>query len=102
MNREMVSKALSGISMDYIGECQAYTPKLRELPGGKEQKMGRFEKKSSGISRKILALVLAACLILGLSITAYATGIVQSLIAKWANSFFLETPTDELRESRPD
>ena len=102
MNREMVSKALSGISMDYIAQCEAYTPKLQELPGGKAQKTGRFEQTPTGISRKILALVLAACLILGLSITAYATGIVQSLIAKWAQGFILETPTDELRESRPD
>ena len=102
MNREMVSKALSGISMDYIAQCEVYTPELRELPGGKAQKMGRFEEKPKGIRRKALALVLAACLILGLSITAYATGIVQSLIAKWAQDFILETPTDELRESRPD
>ena len=102
MNREMVSKALSGISMDYIAQCETYTPEMRRLPSGKEQKMGRFEEKPKGISRKILALVLAACLILGLSITAYATGIVQSLIAKWAQGFILETPTDELRESRPD
>lgn len=102
MNRKMVSKALSGISMDYIAQCEAYTPKLQELPSGKAQKTGRFEQTPKGISRKILALVLAACLILGLSITAYATGIVQSLIAKWAQGFILETPTDELRESRPD
>ena len=102
MNREMVSKALSGISMDYIAQCEAYTPKLQELPSGKAQKMGRFEEKPKGIRRKALAFVLAACLILGLSITAYATGIVQSLIAKWAQGFILETPTDELRESRPD
>ena len=59
-------------------------------------------EKSTHFHRKLVALILAACLILGLGITAYATGAIQSLLAKWAHGFILETPTDELRESRPD
>lgn len=58
--------------------------------------------KTTHFHRKLVALILAACLILGLSITAYATGAIQSLLAKFAHGFYLEAPTDELRESRPD
>ena len=88
MKGQKVMKGLSFINPKYIHE-------------------GEFDSiaapaKSTHFHRKLVALILAACLILGLSITAYATGAIQSLIAKWAHGFILETPTDELRESRPD
>lgn len=102
MNRKRISEALNGIQMEYIVECESYDPKLRKLSSEKEHKMERYEHKSRNSNRKIIALILAACLIMGLGITAYATGVIQSLIAKWANSFVIETPTDELREERPD
>lgn len=85
MNRKQLSKAISGIAEKYVAECESYTP-----------------EHSGGITRKILALVLAACLILGLSAAAYATGILPSWITGWVQSIFLEAPTDELRQSRPD
>lgn len=85
MNRKLLSKAISGIAEKYVAECESYTP-----------------EHSGGITRKILALVLAACLILGLSAAAYATGILPSWITGWVQSIFLEAPTDELRQSRPD
>ena len=85
MNRKLLSKAISGIAEKYVAECESYAP-----------------EHSGGITRKILALVLAACLILGLSAAAYATGILPSWITGWVQSIFLEVPTDELRQSRPD
>ena len=85
MNRKLLSKAISGIAEKYVIECESYAP-----------------EHSGGITRKILALVLAACLILGLSAAAYATGILPSWITGWVQSIFLEVPTDELRQSRPD
>ena len=85
MNRKLLSKAISGIAEKYVAECESYAP-----------------EHSGGITRKILALVLAACLILGLSAAAYAAGILPSWITGWVQSIFLEVPTDELRQSRPD
>ena len=85
MNRKLLSKAISGIAEKYVAECESYTP-----------------EHSGGITRKILTLVLAACLILGLSAVAYATGILPSWITGWVQSIFLEVPTDELRQSQPD
>lgn len=102
MNRERISEALSGIPMEYIAECESYAPKTRKHPSEKEHKMRRYERTATHTTRKIVALILAACLIMGLGITAYATGMIQSLIARWANSFVIETPTDELREERPE
>lgn len=100
MSRERISKAISGIRMEYIAECETYSPKPRKLPSEKENHMGRIERTEKHTTRKIIALVLAACLIMGLGITAYATDIFQSLISRFANSFVLETPTDELRKEQ--
>lgn len=102
MNRKRISEALSGIQPEYLAECETYAPKLRKLPTDKEHTMGRYENTTKHSSRKILALVLAACLIMGLGITAYATGLLPSFLSKWVHSFYYEPVTDELRESRPD
>ena len=88
MKGQKVMKGLSFINPKYIHE-------------GEYDSISEPEK-STHFHRKLVALILAACLILGLSITAYATGAIQSLLAKWAHGFILETPTEELRESRPD
>lgn len=93
MKREKISQAISGIRPEYVAECQSYMP--RSLPSEKEQKMGKH-------TRKIIALALAACLLLALGITACATDAIQSLIGKWWNGIFLEKPTDELRQERPE
>ena len=68
---------------------------------------GEFESiaapaKATHFHRKLVALILAACLVFALAATAYATGVIQSLLAKFAHGIYLEKPTDELRESRPD
>lgn len=53
-------------------------------------------------NRKLVILALAACLILGLGITAYASGLIPSLIAKLTNNYVLEPVTQEIQEERPD
>ena len=89
--------ALGGIDGKYIEEAAA-----QEAPASRPPLYLADPPKSKNMRRKLITLIIAACLILGLSITAYATGAVQSLLAKFANGFVLETPTDELRESRPE
>ena len=89
--------AFSGIDGKYIEEAAA-----PETQSPRRPLYIADPPKSTHMRRKLITLIIAACLILGLSITAYATGAVQSLLAKFANGFVLETPTDELRESRPD
>ena len=86
MNREKISRAISGIRMDYIAESERYTPPKRKRSSDREETMGRFERKKSVSSRRVIGLILAACLILGLAVTAYATGFVQSLFFKRADS----------------
>ena len=88
--------AFSGIDGKYIEEAG------QEAPASRPPLYLTEPPKSKNMRRKLITLIIAACLILGLSITAYATGAVQSLLAKFANSFVLETPTDALRESRPE
>lgn len=101
MKRETISEALGNIQMDYIAECESYSPKLRRLPSGKEHKMGRYEHTAKHTSRKLTALILAACLMMALGITAYATGVTH-LIAGWIQAYRVDPPTDAMRESDPD
>lgn len=102
MNRKRISDALSGIDMQYIAECESYAPALRKLPADKEHKMGRYENTAKYSRRKLIALVLAACLILGLGITAYATGAIQSLIYGLAPRVPREHLEDMIREHPED
>lgn len=88
MKGQKVMKGLSFINPKYIHE-------------GELESISTLEK-STHSHRKLIALILAACLVFALAATAYATGAIQSLLSKFANGFILETPTDELRESRPD
>lgn len=98
MNRERISEALNGISMEYITQCEAYTPKH---PSYRENAMGRYEQTRKHNGRKLLLLILAACLMMALGVTAYATG-AASWITNWVQSFYYVVPDEELRESRPD
>lgn len=102
MNRERISQALSGISEDILAECTQYTPPVREYSPERKLVMGRYEeKRPHTLGRRTVVLILAACLLFALGITAYATGAVQSLFAKWANTQQYEDP-DAVRESNPD
>ena len=73
MNRKLISKAISDIDDRFIMEAQ--TPPVASVGHAPErtQKMGKYENKGSNVnSRKLMALVLAACLVFSLAITAYA------------------------------
>lgn len=98
MNRERISEALNGISMEYITQCEAYTPKH---PSDMENAMGRYEQTRKHNGRKLLLLILAACLMMALGVTAYAAG-AASWITNWVHSFYYVVPNEELREARPD
>ena len=92
MSHEKTIMILNEIDSDLVEECVA-----REYRGPSE---GNHMKKNH--SRRLAAIILAACLVFALGITAYATGAIQSLIGKFWSSFQYETPDDKLRQERPD
>lgn len=102
MKSKQMLRAFGQIDEKYIEEYMEDSMVLRVPPSQKEKCMGQYERTRKHSTRRVVALILAACLVMGLCVTAYATGGFQSLIAKWASRFVYETPTDELREERPD
>lgn len=102
MKSKQMLRAFGQIDEKYIEEYMEDSMVLRVPPSKKEKSMGQFERTRKHSTRRVVALILAACLVMGLCITAYASGGFNSLIAKWASRFAYETPTDELREKRPD
>lgn len=90
MSRKTTVKILNGIDPALVEECAVYSPPS-ERNGMKKQH-----------SRRLAVIVLAACLVVALAVTAYATGAIQSLISKYWSSFHYVTPDDQLREERPD
>lgn len=76
MNRELISKALSNIDDRYIAETLLYREKQLHHTPERTSKMGKFENTNrGGHSRRLLGLILAACLVFSLAITAYAANI---------------------------
>lgn len=72
MNRKLISKALSGIDDRFVTEAMDYKKKKQSSPE-RTTNMGRYENtKGKGRSRRFAALVLAACLVFALAVTAYA------------------------------
>lgn len=72
MNRDLINKAISGISASFIEE--AMVSPARENAPERTNSMGKFENRQRGTStRRIVTLALAACLIFALAATAYAT-----------------------------
>ena len=72
MNRKLISKALSNIDSAYIEESLTVPEEVRYTPE-RTSKMGKYENRNGGNhSRRLLAFVLAACLIFALAVTAYA------------------------------
>lgn len=102
MKSKQMLRAFGLIDEKYIEEYMEDSMVLRVPPSKKEKSMGQYERTRKHSMRRVVALILAACLVMGLCITAYASGGFNSLIAKWASRFVYETPTDELREERPD
>lgn len=76
MNRKLISKALNGIEENYLVECMTYRGKERGQAPERNPKMGKYENATARPhSRRLLALILAACLIFALATTAYAANL---------------------------
>lgn len=74
MNRDLINKAITGISSAFLEE--AMTSPARETAPERTKKMGKFENRQRGTSsRRIVTVALAACLIFAMAATAYATNI---------------------------
>lgn len=73
MNRKLVSKAISNISDRYIEESLSSPVTNAHRPPERTANMGKYENRETGIhTRRLMALVSAACLVFSLAITAYA------------------------------
>lgn len=73
MNRKLVSKAFSNIDDAFIAET--LSPRLATVDRAPERtiQMSKYESKRNGVrSRRLFALVLAACLVFAMALTAYA------------------------------
>lgn len=75
MSRETITKALSGIADEYKAEALELELPVSSAASGKEKNtVHRNSQKAGRISRRLLTAAIAACLLLALSITAYAVG----------------------------
>lgn len=76
MNRKLISKALGGIDDHFIAESMVYREANPRHSPERTRKMGKYENRNAGHShRRLFALVLAACLVFSLAITAYAANL---------------------------
>lgn len=76
MNRKLISRSLSNISDAYIAESMTCPNKKTRCSPERTSEMGKYENtRRGGYSRRLLGLILAACLVFSLAITAYAANI---------------------------
>ena len=89
MSRENISKILSGIDPSFVEEC---TKQPSERNGMKHS------------TRRIAAIVIAACLLFALAITAYATGALRSILGNFWGSYgeLLQDPQEQRALGRED
>lgn len=90
MSRNQIIDVLNKLDPALVEECAEY-----RLPSERNG-MKKLNK------RRMTAMILAACLVVALAVTAYATGAIQSLIGKYWSQYSYTTPDDALREERPD
>lgn len=78
MNRELISKALGELEDEYIAQCMTYRGRIKDQAPEGSTKMGSYEQKGKRAfaGRKLFALILAACLVFALAITAYAANLL--------------------------
>lgn len=73
MNRKLISKAISDIDDSFIAEAQSAPVTNAGHSPERTSNMGKYENKRNGVnSRRFIGLILAACMIFTLAITAYA------------------------------
>ncbi len=90
MSRNHIIEILNDLDPALVEECAEYC-----LPSERNG-MKKLNK------RRVTAMILAACLVVALAVTAYATGAIQSLIGKYWSRYNYETPDDTLRQENPD
>ena len=73
MNRKLISKAISDIDDSFIAESMSPPVVNTDHAPERTSNMGKYENKRNSVnSRRLIGLILAACLIFTLAITAYA------------------------------
>lgn len=73
MNRKLISKAIGDIDDSFIAESISQTVTKADHTPERTFNMGKYENKQSRIgTRRIAGLILAACLVFSLAVTAYA------------------------------
>ena len=73
MNRKLVSKAISNIDDSFIAETLSPPGAALDRAPERTIQMSKYEsKKTKTSSRRLFALVLAACLVFAMALTAYA------------------------------
>lgn len=76
MNRKLISKALSDIDEQFIAESMAYRGEKASPAPERNRKMGKYENRNTGhTSRRLFALIFAACLVFAMAVTAYAANL---------------------------
>ena len=76
MNRKLISKAISDIDDSFIAEAQSAPVVNADHTPERTSNMGKYENKRNSVnSRRSISLILAACLIFTLAITAYASNL---------------------------
>ena len=74
MNRKLISKAFNDIDEAFIVETMNSPVKHARPSPERTVNMGKFEKPTYHThSRRLISLILAACLVFALAVTAYAT-----------------------------
>lgn len=72
MKRELITKAISGIDLSLVAEGLS-APATVDRAQERTMQMRKYENKRNGVrSRRLVALILAACLVFALGLTAYA------------------------------
>ncbi len=73
MNRKLISKAISDIDDSFIAESMSPPVVRADHAPERTSNMSKYENKRRGVnSRRLISLILAACLVFTLAITAYA------------------------------
>ena len=85
MNRKLVSKAISNIDDAFIAETLSPLGSALDRAPERTIQISKYEsKKTKTSSRRLFALVLAACLVFAMALTAYACNLfgIRDLFAK--------------------
>lgn len=76
MNRKLICNAISDIDDSFIAESMSSPVKNADHTPERTYNMGKFyNKRNSVTSRRLISLILAACLVFALGITAYAANL---------------------------